>query len=285
MPRPRKRDDAAHLAAPRVTAGSVRCPSSPVPSASFPVAVEPSRAGRLDPDQRLRAGVSNAASLHRRTSSIAPDSGGIAVNVGFGRQEQNPSSTGRCVAILPFFPQNQSIAGRTPGSLNPVAMDAWRLQNMPGHVETPSSRHDEDERDDKEVTELLGELRVLLPGAQTLTAFLIILPFNGEFATSTRLEQWVYLATFLCSISSLALLHRASRPAPAGAALAGSGALHAAGHSLDRHRPDSALPGLDPGDAPGRGRGWGTLAGQRRDRDCGARDWGDVVVAAHRASQ
>lgn len=75
-----------------------------------------------------------------------------------------------------------------------------------------------DEHDDGDLTDLLGELRVLLPGVQTLAAFLIILPFSGGFAKIDRAEQWVYLATFVCSISSLALFtapaaqHQLERP-------------------------------------------------------------------------
>jgi hypothetical protein len=55
------------------------------------------------------------------------------------------------------------------------------------------------------LSDLLGELRVLLPGAQTLTAFLIILPFNAGFGQIRQGEKNVYLATFLCSIGSLIL--------------------------------------------------------------------------------
>ncbi|EYB69527.1 hypothetical protein DEIPH_ctg004orf0031 [Deinococcus phoenicis] len=53
---------------------------------------------------------------------------------------------------------------------------------------------------------LLGELRILLQGAQVLTSFLIILPFNASFGTLATSERWVYAATFLCSLVSLILL-------------------------------------------------------------------------------
>lgn len=56
------------------------------------------------------------------------------------------------------------------------------------HAEEPSPEHAASqeplEKDDGDLSELLEERRVLLPGAQTLTAFLIILPFNGGFAQS-----------------------------------------------------------------------------------------------------
>lgn len=79
---------------------------------------------------------------------------------------------------------------------------------------------DELERDagDGDLSDLLSELRVLLPGTQTLVAFLIILPFNGGFAQIQRGEKLVYLATFLCAVCSLILFtapaaqHRLQRP-------------------------------------------------------------------------
>lgn len=76
----------------------------------------------------------------------------------------------------------------------------------------PAEDHDGD------LTDLLSELRVLLPGAQTLTAFLIILPFNGGFAEIRDTEKVVYLVTFVCSLLSLILFtapaaqHRLQRP-------------------------------------------------------------------------
>lgn len=79
-----------------------------------------------------------------------------------------------------------------------------------GGSESPPADHDLDD--------LLHELRVLLPGAQTLTAFLIILPFNPGFAQIQQAEKIIYLATFLCSVCSLLLFtapaaqHRLQRP-------------------------------------------------------------------------
>ncbi|MBB5234658.1 uncharacterized membrane protein YidH (DUF202 family) [Deinococcus budaensis] len=56
------------------------------------------------------------------------------------------------------------------------------------------------------LSDLLNELRILLQGAQVLTSFLIILPFNTNFGRVGSPERWVYLATFLCSLTSLVLL-------------------------------------------------------------------------------
>ena len=76
----------------------------------------------------------------------------------------------------------------------------------------------ESSSEDGDLTDLLGELRVLLPGAQTLTAFLIILPFNNGFADIIGAEKVVYAVTFVCSLLSLILFtapaaqHRLQRP-------------------------------------------------------------------------
>ncbi len=63
----------------------------------------------------------------------------------------------------------------------------------------------ESARQAADFSDLLQELRVLLQGAQVLTAFLIVLPFNAGFARLQPGEKWVYLATFACSLASLIL--------------------------------------------------------------------------------
>jgi hypothetical protein len=76
----------------------------------------------------------------------------------------------------------------------------------------------EAERGDGDLSDLLEELRILLPGTTTLTAFLIILPFNSDFAEVRDGQKIVYLITFLCSVLSLILFtapaahHRLQRP-------------------------------------------------------------------------
>ena len=72
--------------------------------------------------------------------------------------------------------------------------------------------------DDEDMTEMLNELRILLPGSQLLTAFLITLPFNTGFRQIVAFEKWVFMATFICSLASLILFtapavqHRVLRP-------------------------------------------------------------------------
>lgn len=58
---------------------------------------------------------------------------------------------------------------------------------------------DRKERVDRELIELLNEIRVVLPGAQVLFAFLLILPFQSRFEMLTRVDRDVYFAAFLCT--------------------------------------------------------------------------------------
>jgi Family of unknown function (DUF6328) len=72
----------------------------------------------------------------------------------------------------------------------------------------PETRREETdaERADRNLQELIGELRVALPGVQVLFAFLLVVPFNNRFATVTDFQQNLYFATLLCSAAATALL-------------------------------------------------------------------------------
>jgi hypothetical protein len=58
---------------------------------------------------------------------------------------------------------------------------------------------DQKSRVDRELIELLNELRVVLPGVQVLFAFLLILPFNQGFAKVTDVQRAVYFGAFICT--------------------------------------------------------------------------------------
>ena len=64
----------------------------------------------------------------------------------------------------------------------------------------------EKERIDRELIELLNELRVALPGVQVLFAFLLTVPFTQRWTTVTTFQRDVYFATLLCTAFSSALL-------------------------------------------------------------------------------
>jgi predicted membrane channel-forming protein YqfA (hemolysin III family) len=56
-----------------------------------------------------------------------------------------------------------------------------------------------EERLDRELIELLNELRVALPGVQVLFAFLLTVPFSQRFGQLTDLQRDVYFGTFLAT--------------------------------------------------------------------------------------
>jgi hypothetical protein len=59
---------------------------------------------------------------------------------------------------------------------------------------------------DRELIELLNELRVALPGVQVLFAFLLTLPFTSRFSKITDFERDVYFAAFLATAAATAFL-------------------------------------------------------------------------------
>jgi amino acid transporter len=59
------------------------------------------------------------------------------------------------------------------------------------------SDEDPEERLNRELIELLNELRVALPGAQVLFAFLLTVPFSGRFRMLTDGQRAIYFATFV----------------------------------------------------------------------------------------
>ena len=70
------------------------------------------------------------------------------------------------------------------------------------------ARHDESEKErlDRELIELLNELRVALPGVQVLFAFLLTVPFTQRFTKLNTFQRDVFYATLLCSAAASALL-------------------------------------------------------------------------------
>src|SRR6266542_3312714 len=64
----------------------------------------------------------------------------------------------------------------------------------------------EKERRDRELIELLNELRVVLPGVQVLFAFLLTVPFSNGYSRMTDLQRDVYFVTFLATTIATVLL-------------------------------------------------------------------------------
>jgi hypothetical protein len=63
-----------------------------------------------------------------------------------------------------------------------------------------------DERLDRELIELLNELRVALPGVQMLFGFLLALPFSVGFEHTSGTDRRVYFASFLAAAAASVLL-------------------------------------------------------------------------------
>ena len=68
----------------------------------------------------------------------------------------------------------------------------------------PEESHEE--RINRELIELLNELRVALPGVHVLFAFLLGVPFTQRFGEVTDIQKDVYFLTFLCTATATALL-------------------------------------------------------------------------------
>lgn len=78
---------------------------------------------------------------------------------------------------------------------------------VPDMADRPSGRDEtEAERLDRNLGELLQELRVALPGVQVLFAFLLAVPFQQNFTKISEFEKKVYFATLLLTALSAALL-------------------------------------------------------------------------------
>jgi len=81
------------------------------------------------------------------------------------------------------------------------------VTNGPGNGRSESPRDEtEEERLDRNLTELLNELRVALPGVQVLFAFLLGVPFTQRFAQLANYQQDVYFGTLMCAAAASAFL-------------------------------------------------------------------------------
>jgi hypothetical protein len=65
---------------------------------------------------------------------------------------------------------------------------------------------DDQERTNRQLAELLQELRVALPGVQILFAFLLTVPFAQGFQRVTSFQKDLFFATLMCTALSTACL-------------------------------------------------------------------------------
>jgi hypothetical protein len=73
-------------------------------------------------------------------------------------------------------------------------------------AESPRQNETPKERADRELIELLNELRVVLPGVTVLFAFLLAVPFARGWSRVTTFQRDVFLVAFLATGISVALL-------------------------------------------------------------------------------
>ena len=68
----------------------------------------------------------------------------------------------------------------------------------------PERSEEEQERLNRQLTELLTELRVAMPGVQVLFAFLLAVPFQQRFQSVSPFQRDVYLGTLLAAATATA---------------------------------------------------------------------------------
>jgi hypothetical protein len=71
--------------------------------------------------------------------------------------------------------------------------------------QTAEQAEPEQERRERQLGELLQELRVAMPGVQLLFAFLLVVPFNQRFGRTTDFQRGLYLGVLLCAAFASAL--------------------------------------------------------------------------------
>ena len=64
---------------------------------------------------------------------------------------------------------------------------------------------EEQERLNRQLIELLNEIRVAMPGVQVLFAFLLAVPFQQRFTEATPFQRNVYFGTLIASAVATAL--------------------------------------------------------------------------------
>jgi amino acid transporter len=72
--------------------------------------------------------------------------------------------------------------------------------------ERPPQEETPKERADRELIELLNELRIVLPGVTVLLAFLLAVPFAKGWPKTTAFQRDVFVVAFLAAALSVALL-------------------------------------------------------------------------------
>ena len=73
-------------------------------------------------------------------------------------------------------------------------------------MSTDDARDEDERKRDRQMIELLNELRIALPGVQILFAFLLTVPFSVRFEKLTAFQRDTYYATLIATALSAAFL-------------------------------------------------------------------------------
>jgi cation transport ATPase len=73
-------------------------------------------------------------------------------------------------------------------------------------AEEPDRTEEEQEQLNRQMTELLNELRVAMPGVQVLFGFLLAVPFQQRFETVNAFERGVYFVSLVAAAVATAFL-------------------------------------------------------------------------------
>ena len=73
-------------------------------------------------------------------------------------------------------------------------------------AEEPDRTEEEQEQLNRQMTELLNELRVAMPGVQVLFGFLLAVPFQQRFQDVNAFQRDVYFVTLLAAMTATAFL-------------------------------------------------------------------------------
>jgi hypothetical protein len=65
--------------------------------------------------------------------------------------------------------------------------------------EQPNQQESEHDRHNRQLIELLNELRLAVPGVQMLFGFLLAVPFSARFSSVSDLQRGLYMVSFLAA--------------------------------------------------------------------------------------
>jgi hypothetical protein len=77
---------------------------------------------------------------------------------------------------------------------------------IPHRLRETGREETEQERADRNLSDLLQELRVALPGVQVLFAFLLTVPFSQRFDRLSDFEEWLYFGVLITVALATVLL-------------------------------------------------------------------------------